>query len=343
VRDVYFRMARRAFGACRNLPDLEISAGVPPILSVLDALELRDPVASDVPLDSRPESGLPFYDKIASVVIDLDRIAGRTDAGEVAAAELRRAEAVERALDEIILDKRRPSPVVARDLAKVGYETFLSRRPSLHTGMASPIQMMALGDSEVPEPGLFSWSYWDTTSSRPVRCYAKFESDTGPVTEFVDGMGRISRQYDALSFPLVAIAAAIDGMFPSAGIKRVTRIVYGPMLTPLFMSPEGHPFLEAMASSGVEQDDLWSLGVRREEIVHSGTTAPGGFFGMRRHRVFDVDASDPECDAAGATSITRTLLVPYHLCQRVVDDPALGEFLSRRRVKSVREDGTILK
>ena len=335
-------MAQRAFSSLIALPDREIAAGVPPILQTLDALRVQASAGREIAIDTRVDCGLPIFARVASLIVDAKGLTGGNGRARVGEAQATFGECVAEALDTILLDKRTPSPIVEGQMKRAEYTLFLAAAQGLHE--ATPSRPVYTGDAAGDErPDRVTWSLWDATKSCPVRYLAAFDR---PVAQeapesFLPSLERVARSYDSLAFPLSAIASAIDSNVAGPGIIRLSRFVYGPLYSPVFMSG-AHPLLEAMTAIACDVGDF-VIEARREDIDHDGEFVRRGLFSSTMNRVFTVDASRPDCAAAGATRIVRHLVAPHRIAQRITDDPALAEFVRLRRVYALGADGSLTR
>ena len=348
IRRSYHDMARHAFASVAMLQDAEIAAGGPPILEMLHALRMQASAERGLAIDTRIDSGLPLFNRVLAALVDARGLQG--PAGIARIADTRRIfqENVSEALDTILLDKRPPSPVVEGQMKRAEYTLFLAGMREAHSAQVSrPVAAFSRQNRvcftayPIHSVTNVTWSFWDATTSRPVRFYLHLSEPVrkDDFAKLSSALEPVVAAYDSLSFPLSAIASAIDQGGAGAGVERLSRIVYGPLYSPFFMTGE-HPLLNAMKAIACQPTDF-VLQVRREDVDHDGEFVGRGLFKSGRDRVFTVDASRSDCMASGATRIVRHLLAPHRIAQRVSDDPDLIAFARDCRLHPIADDGTL--
>lgn len=340
ARRSYHEMARQAFTPAEDLGDAEIAIGVPPVLRMLDALRLQAASGRELMIDSRPDSGLPFFSRVAQVAVDAHKTRGEAGVGLVAESLKTYEDAVRSAEDTMVLDKRMFSPVDEGRMRRAEYTLFLSRMPTIHDGLVTP-PLFVNFDGQNTRRWL-TWSVWDMNTSCPVRFHMHLDNaiSTDGLDETLASLDKITRQYDSLDYPLASVAGAVDEAFPEFGVRKLCRVIYGPLFSHHFMAGE-HPVLTVLSNMTAAENEF-ALEIRKEETEHSGSLATRGFFTKVSNRQFDVDSSRPDTMKAGASRIIRRLIAPHRVAQSLNSASEAAAFVADRRIIAIAADGSLV-
>ena len=198
----------------------------------------------------------------------------------------------------------------------------------------TPGKLVYKGENETARQYLYSWLYFDKSSSVPYVYILAFDQDiTATSLELSDPAReeffKAVRQTGTSMAQLQTIAKSIDEAIESVHPKILKRIKLGSVLTVKY-SREEHPLLKVLREHGGEEDFIFHF---RDEMVFSKRQVEverKGFFGSRQVRqVFAVPQDDIDCAKAGVSRIRRTMLMPHYLAQHLDrGDPQITRYNS---------------
>ena len=188
--------------------------------------------------------------------------------------------------------------------------------------------------------------------------WAVYDSQTNlPVVYIMDlvDVGRRPLPYDERRWPqvqdnmlaqslssltLLTIAKGFDQDFDDIYPMRLRRFNLGPMYSHAFTTQTG-PLRDILAEAiGVEGLD-WALSWRVETLVsETSISEKTGFFSKAQRQVYKLNKLDPEAMKAGASHVTRSLVLPHRAYQVLNEKDPAGFRNVRKYV--VSDNGQIL-
>ena len=142
------------------------------------------------------------------------------------------------------------------------------------------------------------------------------------------------------SLTLMTIAKGFDTDFDSLYPVKLRRFNLGPMYSHAFTTQKG-PLRDILAESIGKPGLDWALSWRVETLLsESERSEKTGFFSKAQRQVYARNKFDPEAMSAGATNVARSLVIPHHAYQVLIEKDPPGFRKVRKYV--VGANGQIL-
>lgn len=322
ARSYYFRTLSRMTDGLSGLVDTQTSETFSRIGRLFRLLDLRT-AAGEEPTIDRLKSGLPILKEIVQVAKDLE-LGVTGDVGDV--QTLRSG-----MLDDMLLRRRIPDERAIRGIAMAIYAEAVAMdridlsRPLPCSPVFQPTAEHSFSVSDTGREGrIASWDYWDGTTSRAIRTFARFNLREIPAwtddTFLVDEIARIksvANKFSGASFSPLTLATEIDDKTSTLRLAGLTRITIGPFISDIFYDV-GDPIMDAIKSAE-DIEDAWALRWTVDHIRAGSTSVVGGglFSKPRYQQNFLVDTSDPDCAMRSVTAFERHVAMPHGLYQRL--------------------------
>ncbi len=285
----------------------------------------------------KSDSGFPVYQEILQMASDA--LQAKPQLNSLPDAAQIKQEMVTHILDE----KTAPTQLQYAMSQRLYYESL--DQDNLFLAQNHPRAVWKKGHTaKTRRDYVVHWAVYDSQGNVPV-IY---------IMDLVD-VGRKPLPYDERRWPLVqgnmlaqslssltllTIAKGFDQDFDGLYPMRLRRFNLGPMYSHAFTTQTG-PLRDILAeASGVPGLD-WALSWRVETLVsESATSEKTGFFSKAQRQVYTLNKSDPHAMKAGASAVTRSLVLPHRAYQVLNEKDPAGFRNVRKYV--VGDNGQIL-
>lgn len=234
--------------------------------------------------------------------------------------------------------------------AEIAMRTYLDALdPAKLIHQFTPGELIPLEKDERVQRYFYSWLCYDPESSIPFIHLLLFEYDNdapdlNPGSEAYEQFVSVIRTFgnrvpEKLSF----LSHQIDDKMEALHPKMLKRIRLGPLLTKIGKdSVESQPIMTPLQQWGDDRDFV--LLIRCEVSVSKQQTKIqdtwlSSLIGGKVREIFAINNFDPECYQAGATEISRHMLLPHRVLQEMdLSDPAFVQYKNYHKVTYIKGD-----
>jgi len=322
ARSYYFRTLSRMTDGLSGHLDAQMSETFARLGRLFRLLDLRT-AAGDEPTVDRLKSGLPILKEIVQVAKDLEL----GMAGEVGDVRTLRAAM----LDDMLLRRRVPDERAIRGVAQAIYAEAVAKDridvsgPVPCSPVFQPTAEYSFSVSDLGSDGrLASWDFWDGTTSRAIRTFARFTlrnapawTEDGVLPAEIAEIKAAASKFSGASFSPLTLATEIDDKTSHLRLTSLSRVTVGPFISDIFYDVED-PIMDAIKSAE-DIEDAWAIRWTVDHIrAGSTSTVGGGLFSKPRYQQnFLVDTTDPDCAMRSVTSFERHVAMPHGMYQRL--------------------------